>query len=90
MKVEWRPDAEADLNAAFHYLQDRNPSVAIKLVAEVRRASHSLAAFPNRGRLGRAPDTRELSVPPYIMVYAIDPDKDRVTILRLWHAAQDR
>jgi plasmid stabilization system protein ParE len=53
-------------------------------------AGDSLATLPRRGRPGRQPGTRELvALPPYIVVYRIAED-DTVTILRIWHAAQDR
>ena len=46
--------------------------------------------FPRRGRPGRQKDTRELiAMPPYIIVYRVT-GADTVTILRIWHAAQDR
>jgi toxin ParE1/3/4 len=46
--------------------------------------------FPRRGRPGRQPETRELvAMPPYIIVYRIT-GTDTVTVLRIWHAAQDR
>jgi plasmid stabilization system protein ParE len=46
--------------------------------------------FPRRSRPGRQPSTRELlALPPYIFVDRIAAD-NTVTILRIWHAAQDR
>ena len=46
--------------------------------------------FPRRGRPGRQTETRELvATPPYVVVYRIT-GTDLVTILRVWHAAQNR
>jgi hypothetical protein len=45
---------------------------------------------PHRGRPGSQAGTRELvAMPPYVIVYRVT-DEDVVTILRIWHAAQDR
>lgn len=51
-------------------------------VAELRQ-------FPRRGRIGLAPDTRELVFPPwpYIVVYEII--EDTVNVLRVRHASQN-
>jgi toxin ParE1/3/4 len=46
--------------------------------------------FPYRGRPGRQAGTRELVImPPYLIVYRVS-GTEAVTILRVWHAAQDR
>lgn len=46
--------------------------------------------FPRRGRPGRQKNTRELvAMPPYIIVYRVT-GTETVTILRIWHFAQDR
>jgi len=56
---------------------------------ELLLAGDSLDIFPRRGRIGRDSTTRELvTVRLYIVVYEID-DADNVTILSVWHAAQD-
>jgi toxin ParE1/3/4 len=48
-----------------------------------------LADFPEYGRTGRKPDTRELvfSGLPYLAVYRIH--QDAVEIVRIFHGAQD-
>jgi len=57
---------------------------------ELLLAGDSLAVFPRRGRDGRIAGTRELvAVVPYEIVYRFEGE-DSVTILRVWHAAQDR
>ena len=44
------------------------------------------------GRPGRAPDTREWVVHglPYLIVYRVDETKDELTVLAIFHGAQDR
>jgi plasmid stabilization system protein ParE len=54
-------------------------------------ASKNLAEFPYRGQIGDVKGTRELvTVAPYVIIYEIDEEAQRVSIMRVWHAAQDR
>ena len=46
-----------------------------------------LPELVNSGRPGRAHGTRELVVPPYIIVYEVDETKCTVTILSVTHGA---
>ena len=57
--------------------------------ALVHRRIDLLAEFPEYGRTGRKPDTRELvfSGLPYVAIYRIQ--LDLVEILRILHGAQD-
>jgi len=89
--VRWSPEAISDRKAAIAYLRPRNRHAAKRLLSTFISAARSLERFPDRGRQGDAPDTRELVVvPTYIMIYKVDHAADTVTILRIWHAAQDR
>jgi toxin ParE1/3/4 len=91
MIVEWRRAALADRDAAVAYLRTRNPRAAQQLLSALILASRSLVEFPEQGRVGAVPGTRELvTVHPYVLIYEIHPEANRVSILRLWHAAQDR
>jgi len=67
----------------------KNPVAASRIGRELLLAGDSLDIFPRRGRIGRDPTKRELAtVRPYIIVYEVD-DADNVTILNVWHSAQD-
>ena len=91
MKVEWRPSALDDRDAIIEYLEPLNPHAAVNLLQALILAGDSLTLFPYRGRPGLAAGTRELvAVWPYLIVYEIDDDADTVSILRIWHGAQDR
>ncbi|WP_054142972.1 type II toxin-antitoxin system RelE/ParE family toxin [Bosea sp. AAP35] len=52
-------------------------------------AARKLPRFPALGRLGRQPETRELSVSglPYLIVYEVGAEA--VTILAIFHTARD-
>ena len=91
MKVEWRRSALDDRDAIIEYLEPLNPHAAVNLLQALILAGDSLTLFPHRGRPGLATGTRELvAVWPYLIVYEIDDEADTVSILRIWHGAQDR
>jgi toxin ParE1/3/4 len=81
--------ASADVRRIFRYIARENPVAAQRIARELTLAGDSLALFPYRGRPGRTPGTRELSaVHPYVIVYEVE--RTDVTILLVWHSAQDR
>lgn len=80
----------ADIARITRYIAAENSSAAARLARDLAVAGDGLGWFPRRGRPGRYPGTREWVVTPnYLIVYRVDA-QDRVTILRVWHAAQDR
>jgi addiction module RelE/StbE family toxin len=89
VKVIWSPEALEDVGRTFDYLALLNPVAAKRVVESLFVAAESLINFPQRGRIGSKPGTRELVVQtPYVIVYRITGDT--VDILRVWHAAQER
>jgi len=91
MKVTWKRQALADRDAAIAYIRQFNPQAARRLLHELIDIAGKLSDFPDRGRPGDIAGTREIVVVrPYVLVYEVDHAAKRVTILRLWHAAQDR
>jgi addiction module RelE/StbE family toxin len=88
--VVWRAKALADVSRIVRYIATDNPVAAKRVGRELLLAGDSLVIFPRRGRPGREAGTRELVVvPPYLIVYRVS-GADMVTILRVWHAAQNR
>jgi toxin ParE1/3/4 len=89
-RVNWRPVAFADLARIIAHVRAENPIAARRIGRELLLAADSLEIFPRGGRRGKIPGTRELvGVSPYVIVYEV-ADDDTVTILRVWHSAQDR
>lgn len=82
------PAAVPDLIAIRYDIGHFNPAAARRMALRLKAAAESLREFPERGRF-RADGAPELmAVPPYVIVY--DVDSTRVTILRVWHGAQNR
>jgi len=88
MKIRWMPLAEQDLDAAYEYVRQDNPSAASRLVAGVFQAVEVLGRYPSAGHPGRVPATRELSVvhTPFIVAYR--PTQDEIQILAVIDGAR--
>ena len=90
MPVVWRARALSDVARIARYIATDNPVAAARVARELLLAGDSLMPFPRRGRPGRQSGTRELiAVGPYIIVYRV-AGNEQVTIVRVWHGAQDR
>jgi toxin ParE1/3/4 len=81
--------AERDLNDIIDYIASDIPSAVEKVYRSVVTAARRLIHFPEIGRVGRLPDTRELPLPslPYLIVYHVNADA--VTVLAVFHTARD-
>jgi toxin ParE1/3/4 len=88
--VVWTPPAETDLDAIAEYIATDNPEAAARVVRTIRNAAGKLTEFPNRGRYGKSPDTRELVITgyPYLVVYQVL--RDGVYVVRVWSQSQER
>jgi len=69
------------------YIAREDPNAARNAVERVRAAVNHLAEYPNMGRIGRVPSTRELILAgtPWVVVYRV---RDSVEIIRVLHGAQ--
>lgn len=63
MTIQWRHSAIADLAAIRDYIVLDSPRSALAVTEAVLRAVDRLESFPNSGRTGLVPGTRELVVP---------------------------
>ena len=88
MKILWSDRARNDYAEILAYVE-RDSLRASKRVAQTLISTvDGLIAFPQRGRIGQVPGTRELVFPslPYIVVYRLSDEQ--VEILRVLHGAQ--
>ncbi len=89
MRVRWTATSVRDLTSICDYIQDHDaPAAARRVALAVHRAVTSLTEFPRKGRPGRKPNTREMTIPslPYLVVYRIRDET--VEICRILHGAQ--
>jgi len=88
MRLRWSAAAADDLEIITEYLFEKSPQHAPRLVRSLYDAVGSLKTYPNRGRPGKKPGTRELVLrsSPYIVVYQVSGDV--VYIARILHGAQ--
>ena len=89
MTIRWSETAIANLEQLHVYISDRNPDAAQAAAERIIAAVASLERFPYMGRVGRAPETRELVVPgtPFVIPYRATDD--RVIILAVLRAEQN-
>ena len=90
MDIMWLPVAVADREGLVDYIAARNPFAAIEQGDRIAQAIDRLSEFPEIGRTGRVPGTRELVIPgtPYVTVYRLNRPRERVEILRILHGAK--
>ena len=88
MQIRLTPSATHDLDAIEAYIAEDNPKAAVRTVLRVLEAIEGLAEFPNVGRPGRVPGTRELVVSgtPFIAVYKVEANI--LWVARVLHGAQ--
>ena len=84
----WSPRATAELVAIELYLNQRNPTAAVRLVDRILLAVRRLDEFPSIGREGRVAGTPELVIirTRYVVAYRLSPEG--VEILTIRHGAR--
>lgn len=88
MRLTWSALAIADRMAIFDFIVQENPAAAIRIDTKIEAGIGQLLQFPESGRTGRVPGTRELVITgtPYIAAYSVL--SDRIRVLRVLHGAQ--
>lgn len=88
MKIVWSAFALSDRDEIFTHIEADNPVAAIAVDERIVTAVSHLQDFPESGRTGRLPGTRELVIvgTPYVAAYQLT--QGRVRILRVLHGAQ--
>jgi plasmid stabilization system protein ParE len=90
MTVRFTPDAQADIDRIFGYLDKRNPSAAQRVRAKLRSDAERLGAFHDLGRETNLPGVRVVvdSRFPYLVFYTVSGED--VFVLHVRHAARER
>jgi toxin ParE1/3/4 len=88
LKIVWSAGGQLSLQDQLEYIAERNPSAAIALRQRIDSSTSRLSDFPDSGRPGRVPGTRELVVPRtrYIVIYRVE--SQQVSLIRLLHTSQ--
>jgi toxin ParE1/3/4 len=88
-EIRWTPTALQDLDRVRAYLAERaDAKTMLSEARRIRDGCQRLGQFPESGRPGRVPLTREVIIPPYVIPYRIKGDT--VEILNIFHTAQKR
>jgi toxin ParE1/3/4 len=83
--IQWRPEAQADLETILAYIAERNQQAAFDLLDEIDRAVSQLPKHPNLYRPDRVAGTREMVVHRnYLLVYRMT--STTIEILSVVHA----
>ena len=88
MRVRFTRRALRHLGDVRAYIGVDDPAAAQRVIARLREAIDGLILYPERGRPGRVPGTRELVVSgtPYIVPYRIIDET--VEVLAVMHGAR--
>ena len=88
MSLVWQPRAKRHLEKIRGYIQQYNPVAATAMADQIVKSVGTISSFPQIGKAGRYPDTRELAVAgtPYIIVYRVRDGG--VVVLAVLHGAQ--
>ncbi|QND69557.1 type II toxin-antitoxin system RelE/ParE family toxin (plasmid) [Mesorhizobium sp. AR07] len=88
MRLKWSAFALADRDDIFTHIEAESPRAAAAVDEHIAQAVLRLVEFPESGRPGRVPGTRELVISrtPYIAAYVLT--HDAIRILRVLHGAQ--
>ncbi len=84
MRVVWTDSAAVDLVDAYEFIALDDPEVAASVVLHLRRTVvGTLTVFPESGRLGRVPGSRELVLKPFVVAYRLQDET--IQVLRVLH-----
>ncbi len=88
MRLEWSHFALADRDEIFDYIEADNPRAAVAVDDLISAQVQLLIEFPEGGRVGRVPGTRELIISrtPYLVAYRVQDNT--VRILRVLHGSR--
>ncbi len=88
MRISWTRQAIADLAEIEHYIEQDNPNAAQPVATHLLGSVEHLAEFPQLGRPGQRPGTRQLIIPPYVISYRVQ--REHLEILSIWHGRRVR
>jgi toxin ParE1/3/4 len=89
MKVVWSRRASRHLRAAYDYWsRESSAASADKMLERIFSGVETLQRYPETGRPGRVPGTRELVVAPTPFLVAYRVRRGNIEVLALLHGAR--
>ena len=85
------PSARADLESIVRFIAQQNSDAAARVGYELIVRAEGLAAFPQMGRVVpefQGPELREIVCRSYRIIHRVQPEKQRIEIVRFWHGAR--
>lgn len=91
--ISWTENALASLADSIAYLAQRSPEGARRAVDKIDARVAALAQLPRTGRpypKVSDPNIRQVVVAPYVLVYRVSDDDQRVEVLMVRHSRRQR
>ena len=84
--------ANEDIRRIFEWIEQDSPAAARRMISRIERRVRQLMipGLAHIGRSGLVVGTRELVVPPYLVVYKVDDDRKEIRVLSIVHGARSR
>jgi toxin ParE1/3/4 len=88
MKIKISPKAAQDIDAIYNYIKSQNQIAAPQVIRNIKETFFYIEKYPNIGRKGRLPETREYIMPslPYFIAYRVT--SKNLEILRIYHTSR--
>jgi toxin ParE1/3/4 len=88
VRIRWTHRALRALDSIAEYIAQDRPEAASRTVERVWDRVSELSRFPDSGRPGRIPGTRELVVSGTLLIVPYRVREGRVEVLAVLHGAQ--
>ena len=87
MKIEWAPEAIVNLAGLRKFIAETNPTSANDIAKRILENVRMLEEFPHRGKSGRVPGTREITLTgtPFFIVYRVS--SETLQIIAVLHSS---
>jgi plasmid stabilization system protein ParE len=91
MKVVIDENTSDDLDEIYNCIAKERPNAADSVISRIFAAIENLGRLPRMGHRGRVAGTYEWVVSglPYVIVYEIQPEQNRIVILGVFHGARE-
>jgi toxin ParE1/3/4 len=88
VNIVWSPRAVGHLADLRAHIARERPDAAGRIASTILDSVERLAEWPNLGRPGRVPGTRELVIPgtPYVIPYRLR--SERLEVIAVFHGRQ--